>query len=103
MNYRLADLREHAFGNAKTKISFGKMDLREFAGIHPESIPAIETDGAKYMLPTLEQFLKIYEASSKDNYRIDKRDKKDFEKIKTIRRMLADGRHGIRTDDRGEI
>jgi phosphoribosylanthranilate isomerase len=102
LGYELIDPREHTFHDGEAKISFAKMDLDTFAGIPSEKIPQIETEGARYLLPTLEQFLRIYEASSKDGYRTGKQGKKDFEKIKMIKIEIADRQAGVRFGKKAE-
>ena len=44
--------------------------------------------GAQFKVLSLEQYLKVYTASSKDGYRINVRKKKDAEKIIMIRKHL---------------
>lgn len=49
-----------------------------------EELARIEEENASFYLPTAEQFLKIYLASSKDSYRNENNNDKDFAKIEYL-------------------
>ena len=50
---------------------------------------AFEESGVYYYLLDLQDYLKVYSASSKDGYRKNIKDKKDEEKIKLINKALG--------------
>ncbi|MFB4159507.1 phosphoribosylanthranilate isomerase [Geomicrobium sp. JSM 1781026] len=82
LGYRLVDLHEHQFLKDGEEVEFGIIDtLPAFAGIPIEQLKLQERAGACFYLPTAEQYLRIYEASSKDSYRSTKNNDKDQEKI----------------------
>ena len=90
LGYQLYDLHEHAFQKAKFTVEFGGIDsLESFAGVSPRDLQRKQTEGANYLLPTAQQFLKIYRASSQDSYRNDKNNNKDFAKIAYLEKFLA--------------
>lgn len=87
--YSLYDLREHAFEKAGLSVAFASIEsLTPFAGVDIAQIPVIEETGARYYLLGLEDYLKVYTASSKDGYRKNKKNKNDEEKIELINSAL---------------
>lgn len=87
--YVLEDLSEHQFRKSDFKIAFAGIEsLKPFADIDLNSIELIKNNGVKYFLLNLEQYLAVYNASSKDSYRRDKNNDKDFEKIELIKKQL---------------
>jgi len=48
----------------------------------------IQQHDARFMLLTLPQYLKVYTESSKDSYRKDKNNAKDFKRIEMIQNIL---------------
>ena len=62
--------------------------LENFAGIPLDELVKHETAGVIYFLPYVEQYLKIYTASSQDSYRNDQNNDKDFVKIAYLEKML---------------
>ena len=85
LGYGLYDLHEHAFERQGLSAAFAELDgLADFAGVNPAEIPTI-TDGViRYRLLTLADYRKVYEASSKDGYRRDKKMKNDQAKLDLI-------------------
>ena len=63
-------------------------DLESFAGINTEGIEVHESDGVRFLLLSLEQYLTVYQKSSKDGYRVNVRQKKDADKIRFIESKL---------------
>jgi len=63
--------------------------LESFAGISLSEIEIVENENIRFQLLTLLQYLKVYTASAKDGYRINTRNKKDFEKINLIQKQLS--------------
>ncbi len=83
--YILIDLHEHTFVKDSVKYSYACIEgLNDFAGI--DSL--YEND--YYLSMTLYDFLKVYEASLKDGYRQDKKNKKDNEKIEIIKSAIQE-------------
>ncbi|MCI7678108.1 MAG: phosphoribosylanthranilate isomerase [Streptococcus orisratti] len=89
LGYVLVDRHEHEFQKDGLSVEFGGLhSLPNFAGVELEDLEELETNGVRYYLPTLEQYLKIYLASSKDSYRADKNNQKDFAKIDYLKEVL---------------
>ena len=89
LEYELIDLYEHEFKKDGISVEFGTIDsLYDFAGILESDIEIIEKDGIKFRVPSLEQYLSIYESSSKDSYRNDNNNSKDFLKIDWIKKNI---------------
>lgn len=89
LEYKLIDLHEHEFKKEGVSVEFGTINsLENFAGIRENDIQILELDGAKFRLPNLQQYLGIYKASSKDSYRNNQNNNKDFKKIKWIEDKL---------------
>ena len=87
--YVLADEHEHTFVRDGVTYSYADIeDLEFFAGINTEDIEVHEADGVRFMLLTLEQYLAVYQKSSKDGYRVNVRQKKDADKIRFIESKL---------------
>lgn len=90
--YRLIDAHEHEFEKGGMHFAYAQIEgLEEFVGVWVDEIETIDKEGCRFMLMDLEQYLKVYEASAKDGYRIEVREKKDAEKIRFIKERLADG------------
>ena len=89
LGYRLIDLHEHEFLKEGQSVGFAIINtLPDFAGIQLKDLKMHETNGAKYYLLSPAQYLKVYESSSKDSYRADKNNRKDFRKIDYLKRMI---------------
>lgn len=85
LGYQLTDVHEHEFKKNDLCVQYGAIDsLCDFAGIHESDIDIELFDDIRFRVPNLEQFLKIYTASSKDSYRNDKNNNKDFKKIEWL-------------------
>ena len=88
LDYELIDLHEHEFQKNDLSVEYGSIDsLYNFAGIRVSDLDLIQVDGVTFRLPTLRQFLKIYQASSKDSYRNDNNNK-DFKKIDFLKKHI---------------
>ena len=88
--YVLYDLHEHAFEKSGLSFAFASIEsLMPFAGINIANIPIIEETGVRYYLLELQDYLKVYTASSKDGYRKNKKNKNDEQKIKLINKELS--------------
>ena len=87
--YVLADEHEHTFVRDGVAYSYADIeDLESFAGINIEDIEMQEADGVRFLLLSLEQYLAVYQKSSKDGYRVNVRQKKDADKIRFIESKL---------------
>ena len=56
-------------------------------GVPLEKLTRKEVEGVEFLLPTAEQFLAIYRASSQDSYRNENNNHKDFAKIAYLEKM----------------
>ena len=87
--YVLVDEHEHTFVRDGVAYSYADIeDLESFAGIRMKDIEMREADGVNFLLLSLEQYLLVYQKSSKDGYRVNVRQKKDADKIRFIERKL---------------
>ena len=87
--YILIDEHEHTFQKDDVFYSYASVEeLESFAGINISDIRLATNDDVQFSLLSLEQYLTIYMASSKDGYRINVREKKDQEKIAFIENQL---------------
>ena len=87
--YVLFDEHEHTFVRDGVAYSYADIEnLEPFAGINTEDIEMHEADGVRFLLLSLEQYLAVYQKSSKDGYRVNVRQKKDADKIKFIESKL---------------
>ena len=69
-------------------IEFGAMEtLEAFSGVPIAELTRKEVEGVQFLLPTAEQFLAIYRASSRDSYRNENNNHKDFAKIAYLEKM----------------
>jgi len=88
MEYSLIDLHEHEFSKEELSVEFGIIDtLPNFAGVKLEDLEMHKKEDVKYYLLNPEQYLYVYEASSKDSYRTNKNNNKDFRKIDFLIKM----------------
>lgn len=89
LDYSLYDVHEHAFEKDGVSAAFASIEnLVPFANVDITRIPVVAEDGVRYYLLKLEDYLKVYTASSKDGYRRDTKNKNDMEKIELIKRAL---------------
>lgn len=87
--YTLIDEHEHTFSRNGIAFSYAVIEeLESFAGIKQADIECKNAFGVSFLVLSLEQYLKVYTASSKDGYRINVRSKKDNEKIAFIEKLL---------------
>ena len=88
--YILYDLHEHAFEKSGLSFAFASIEsLTPFAGIDLTRISVIEEAGVHYYLLSLEDYLKVYMASSKDGYRKNVKNNRDEQKIGLINEALG--------------
>jgi len=87
--YELIDEHEHTFRNDGIDYSYASIeDLKEFAGIDICDIESRNVSDTKFMLLSLEQYLKVYQKSSQDGYRMNVKEKQDNQKIEFIKKQL---------------
>jgi len=88
--YVLADEHEHTFVRDGVAYSYADIeDLESFAGIRMKDIEMREADGVSFLILSLEQYLAVYQKSSKDGYRVNIRKKKDADKIIFVESKLS--------------
>ena len=79
--YELIDLHEHTFVKDNIKYSYASIEnLKVFANIDLDDIKSNDV----YKILDLNQYLKVYQASLKDGYRQNNKNKNDLEKINII-------------------
>ena len=89
LGYELYDLHEHAFQKGEFSAAFASLEnLTPFAGIDIKTIPAVADSDTAYLLLELPDYQKVYEASAKDGYRVNKKEKKDHKKLTLIAQAL---------------
>ncbi|MGX4685428.1 phosphoribosylanthranilate isomerase [Vagococcus sp. JNUCC 83] len=89
LDYQLTDLHEHEFIKGDTSVEYGSIDtLPSFAGVSFNELEYEIVDGVEFYVPSLKAFYKIYLASSKDSYRADNNNQKDFQKINYLKEQL---------------
>lgn len=89
LGYQLVNLHEHEFLRRDITVEFGVIDtLSDFAGIQPVDLDLVKKGDCSFLVPTIEQYLKIYNASSEDSYRNEQNNDKDFEKIEYLKAHL---------------
>lgn len=88
LGYVLVDRHEHEFQKGDLSVEFGTKDtLPDFAGVALEDLEEKMMEGVSFYVPNPKQYLKIYEASSKDSYRNDNNNNKDFAKIEYLKQL----------------
>ena len=82
LGYTLIDIHEHEFQKEGVSVEYGSIDsLPDFAGVSESDIELIHLENITFRVPSLEQYLSIYKASSQDSYRNSQNSNKDFKKI----------------------
>ena len=88
--YVLIDEHEHTFEKNNIHYSYAQLEeLEQFAGISVAEIKKVCKKDVRFRVLSLEQYLKVYQASAKDGYRIQVREKKDHEKIAFIEERMG--------------
>ena len=91
LSYTLQDEEEHEFVKGDFRVAYASIEnLEPFAGVDLNLIPLINDQGASYYLLELADYLKVYEASSKDGYRKNVKNKQDQQKIDLILKALGE-------------
>lgn len=87
--YKLIDAHEHEFEKDGIHYAYAQIeDLTPFAGIAMEEIETSSEGDVRFKLLNLQQYLKVYSASSLDGYRANVKEKKDAEKIALIKSII---------------
>ncbi|BDR55958.1 phosphoribosylanthranilate isomerase [Xylocopilactobacillus apis] len=82
LDYKLINTHEHKFSKKNLLVEYGVLDtLTNFAEVRLVDLQNQTVQGVNFLIPTLSDYLKIYLASSKDSYRADHNNHKDFAKI----------------------
>ncbi|MGQ7395412.1 phosphoribosylanthranilate isomerase [Streptococcus suis] len=90
LGFHLVDRHEHEFQKDDLSVEFGGLNsLPDFAGVALEDLEEMVDQGVHFYLPTLEQYLHIYQASSKDSYRAENNNRKDLVKIEYLQEVLG--------------
>ena len=91
LGYTLQDEEEHEFVKGDFRIAFASMEnLEPFAGVDLKGIPLIREQGTSYYLLELPDYLRVYEASSRDGYRKNVKHKQDRQKINLILKAMQE-------------
>lgn len=89
IGYVLIDEAEHTFRKNDIDYSYAGIEsLKEFADIDIVDIEIRNISGIKFMVLSLEQYLRVYQKSSQDGYRMNVKEKQDNQKIDFIRSKL---------------
>ena len=89
--YVLIDAHEHTFRKDGVDYSYASIEgLKDFAGIDIHEIEIRKTSQADYRLLSLTQYLRVYQQSSQDGYRMNVKEKQDRQKIAFIQSRIAD-------------
>ncbi len=87
--YTLIDEHEHTFEKDGIHYAYAQIEeLESFASIRMSEIATLNAGNLRFKLLSLQQYLKVYTASAKDGYRVEVREKKDFDKIAFIEKQL---------------
>lgn len=87
--YVLIDEHEHTFRKDGIDYSYASIEnLSEFASVELIDIGIEKDEDISYLLLSLEQFLKVYEKSYQDGYRVNKKEKQDNKKIEFIKERI---------------
>lgn len=93
--YTLVDMREHAFQKDQFKVAFAMIEgLKTFADVDIRLLALEKDKGATYYLMYLDDYRKVYRASSRDDYRMGKKYGADLKKLALIDQAL-DKKHVI--------
>lgn len=91
LGYKLIDIHEHEFEKDNFSIEYGVKDtLYNFAEVGQDELVFQKIGNVAFYTPTLEAFLKIYLASSKDSYRANNNNNKDFQKIEYLYKISGE-------------
>lgn len=87
--YVLIDEHEHTLRKDGVDYSYASIEgLKDFAGIDLHDIEIRDVSNTKFMLLSLQQYLKVYQKSSQDGYRMNVKEKQDNIKIEFIKRII---------------
>ena len=87
--YVLIDEHEHTFRKDGVDYSYASIEgLKDFAGIDLRDIEIRNVSNTKFMLLSLQQYLKVYQKSSQDGYRMNVKEKQDNKKIEFIKSKI---------------
>lgn len=90
LGYTLIDLHEHEFNKDDFSVEYGVIDMLPiFSNVSLSDLEWNNWDGFEFHTSLTEALLKIYLASSKDSYRAEGNNNKDFEKIKYLKSLLT--------------
>jgi phosphoribosylanthranilate isomerase len=88
IGFKLTDIKEQEYTRGSCKVGIASDgDLLRFAGIDPRKLTVLDTP-CSYRVLTLQDYLSVYQASSRDGYRKDVREKDDKRKLLLIKKEL---------------
>ncbi len=88
--YTLIDMREHTFQKDQFKVAFAMIeDLKSFADVDIRLLALEKDKGATFYFMYLDDYRKVYRASSRDDYRMGKKYGADLKKLALIEQALA--------------
>lgn len=88
-DYILYDEKEHSFVKNDVSYSYASIEeLENFVDISINDIKQVNVGEISFKILSLKQYLKVYQTSIKDGYRVNIRQKKDNEKIELIKNKL---------------
>ena len=92
--YELFDEHEHTFQKNNILYSYASIEeLKSFVDIDSLNIEHRYENGVEFMILSLEQYLKVYQKSLMDGYRIEVRKKNDRSKIEFIKNHINKNNH----------
>lgn len=87
--YVLIDEHKHTFRKDGVDYSYASIEgLKAFADIDLHDIEIRNVSNTKFMLLSLQQYLKVYQKSSQDGYRMNVKEKQDNKKIEFIKSKI---------------
>jgi hypothetical protein len=89
LGFQLVDSEENTYSNGTVDIGISHDgDLKHFCDIDSENLITIESP-VHFRVLSAAQYLRVYNASARDGYRRDIRQKKDNDKIALINKFLT--------------
>ena len=87
--YTLTDKHEHTFRKDGIDYSYASVeDLKDFADIDICDIESRNVSGPSFMILSPEQYLRVYQKSAQDGYRVNVKEKQDNRKIEFIKKFI---------------
>jgi hypothetical protein len=87
LKFELKDLKEHEFSRSDEKAAFASDEVLKDVDLTVDDLSETTVEGVTFKELTAEQYLKVYEFTLHDGYRLAKRS--DGEKIELLERFLG--------------